>query len=837
MKFRKKSVYISVLLTACIGQCASALTVVSGTPSSYGVLQGEFQADPESAPTWGPSNNNADRSGAGGGNTAQRVNEPVWGFQVPSITAGESVSEVVFTFDMASTAVQSGANHTAVVSLMTHDDFTDFSGGDFVSSQTALGAGVLVGTFDNTDLSNGATISFSLEGAALTQFAGLYDASGNPTQAEVWFRISYDNFTWEWPVNANDRYQFADNNDGNVTRTLTVTSIDAATIADSLRVETADDGSGVVVPSQTLTAGDPALTVFSIGRDASNGFIGNAPASWSLNVIEGNITAADLVPAADNQSALFFPTGPGSAEIVVSGAANNFVSSGVITVVAGPAATLTVETAIDGSGEVVGDTVLQPGEDFNVYAILRDAAGNYLDSELSADATFTLANVTGDIEAIDLLDFTDGSANFLAVGLGTANIRASLTGFADADSGLITVEPLQNRWVSTGASSWPVAAHWLNGVLPDFDNTTDLFFHDASATKRNTYLQGNHTVRSLNYNEFADSPFNVRYTTNGLTGAENLTFDTDSVDNPAEINIDAGAEGSFKLGNVGSTANEYGVTILADDLLITHEGTGTLTFDVPITEVNGSKSIIKTGAGTVSFAAENTFTGTTTVNEGLLLLNGKAIHDSATLSIDGSGQVQVTEGNIENVGSLVLGGIAQADGTYGPTGSGAETINDLYFAATSGLVNVGAPVLNAYESFVSVIVDPADRGIEDDPDGDGIPNGIEFVIGGSPLDSSDLAFLPTGEFVNVDLGNGPSDYIQFTYRSRSDVAPLAPGVEYDTDLQGDDWVLSADGVNGVVIQTTGNGFEAGIDRVDVYLPSSLAIDGKIFARLSVRLTQ
>lgn len=832
MKTRIQTLCLTTaLLTTSVLQSVHALTVVDGTPSSFGVLQGEFQADPANLPTWGPSNNNADRSGAGGGSSAQRVNQPVWGFTLPSITAGETVSDVVFTFDIAGTAVVSGANHTAVVSLMTHGDFTDFSSDDYVTSQTDLGAGVLVGTFDNTDLSNNGTISFTLDGDALTQFAALYDASGNPTQSDVWFRISYDDFTWVWPANANDRYQFADSGDGNVTRTLTITSFDASALAENLQVETAVDGSGVVVPAQTFTAGDPALTVYSIERDASDAFLANAAASWSLNVLSGSINADDLVPAADNKSAQFFPAGPGTAEITVTGAANNFVASGIITVVAGPASALSIETAINGSGEVVGDTILRPAADLNVYAILRDSSGNFIENDTTA--TFSLVNETDGVVAADLLDFQDGSANFLADGLGTANIRVSSTGFSDADSGLITVEALQNRWISTGASGWSTAGHWLDGVLPTFDNTTDLFFHSEESTKRNTYLQSNRVVRSLNYNEFVDTFFNIRYTADGLTGAQNLTFDTDSIADPAEINVDAGAEGSMKLGNVGSTANEYGVTILADDLLITHNGTGLLIFDVPITEVGGSKNITKTGTGTVSLTALNTYTGTTTVNEGLLLLDGEAIDDNGSLVIEGTGQVEVSAGETESVTGLVLGGVAQPDGTYGPTGSGADTIDDINFTPTSGLINVGAPVLNAYETFASVITNAAERGVEDDADGDGIPNGIEFVIGGTPLDSSDLGLLPCGEFVNVDVGNGATDYFQFSFRSVAGADLLQPGAEYDTDLQGEFWTFAIDGLDGIVVQTTVDGYEAGVDRIDTYIPASLAVDGKIFARLSV----
>src|SRR5439155_585009 len=50
----------------------------------------------------------------------------------------------------------------------------------------------------------------------------------------------------------------------------------------AVRVETAADGSGTVVPAQNLTAGN-ALTVYAITRDASGNFVANVAATaWSL---------------------------------------------------------------------------------------------------------------------------------------------------------------------------------------------------------------------------------------------------------------------------------------------------------------------------------------------------------------------------------------------------------------------------------------------------------------------------------------------------------------------------------------------------------------------------
>ena len=513
-------------------------------------------------------------------------------------------------------------------------------------------------------------------------------------------------------------------------------------------------------------------------------------------------------------------------------------NSSVINFLAGAATELTLETEIDGTGSVVGDVDSFIGNPFDVFAISRDSVGNFV--ALETGAAFSLINVTDDIDAGDLVDNLDGSATFTPNQNGTANISATLAGFDDAVSGLITVAPLVNRYDGGTSSSpnWSTSIVWEGDTLPAFDNQTDLFFFDNVITRRNSFLgvplDGiQKTVRSVTFNEATTGNYIVSYTQAGSSAATNLIFDTDSEVDPVAFTIDAISETNVTFGASNSNLDVAGNGVLADDLLVTHNGTGFLRFNTVIEETGGSYGITKTGTGTLELLGANTYTGTTTVNDGLLVLSGDSINDSATLAIEGTGQVEVTAGETENVTSLLLGGVAQADGTYGPTDSGADFIDDVNFTATSGLINVGAPVFNAYETFVSVIGNAADRDVEDDPDGDGIPNGVEFVIGGTPLNSSDVALLPTGQFVNADVGNGPTDYILFTHRQVDGSDIVQPGVEYESDLEAEFWTFAVDGLTGIVVVTTADGFEAGVSRVETYIPASLAVDGRIFARMTV----
>ncbi|BCX48828.1 hypothetical protein HAHE_27360 [Haloferula helveola] len=163
-------------------------------------------------------------------------------------------------------------------------------------------------------------------------------------------------------------------------------------------------------------------------------------------------------------------------------------------------------------------------------------------------------------------------------------------------------------------------------------------------------------------------------------------------------------------------------------------------------------------------------------------------------------------------------------------------------AYISGLVLSGdsVPGGTPYGDFVSPLDPLTDGAPELDPDGDGVPIGIEWVVGGSADDSAspDTDKLPTGGLVNADPDGDltSSDYLLFTYRRTTAAgtdANTTIEVNYGTDLSG--WTTAADGVDGIVIFDTQNGFGAGVDQVDVYIPVSLAVDGRLFAYLDVQV--
>jgi hypothetical protein len=135
-------------------------------------------------------------------------------------------------------------------------------------------------------------------------------------------------------------------------------------------VETAPNGTGTIVPAQTIASGE-TITVYAVERDAANNFVANIPAdSWSLDVASGDIAPSDIVPATDKKSALFVARRVGKARIVAALGTLVQMTSDTIVVVAGAPASLGVASRSPDSARI--DTYFGS----RLVTVVRDSAGN-----------------------------------------------------------------------------------------------------------------------------------------------------------------------------------------------------------------------------------------------------------------------------------------------------------------------------------------------------------------------------------------------------------------------------------------------------------------------------
>jgi hypothetical protein len=117
-----------------------------------------------------------------------------------------------------------------------------------------------------------------------------------------------------------------------------------------------------------------------------------------------------------------------------------------------------------------------------------------------------------------------------------------------------------------------------------------------------------------------------------------------------------------------------------------------------------------------------------------------------------------------------------------------------------------------------------------DANNDGVQNGVAWALGAADPNANAIGLLPV-----IDNSTDPN-YVLFTFQ-RSDVAEADAStsimVQYDTDLQ-DQWATAFHNGDNVIIQITDGSPK---DTVVVKLKrSTLAVGGKLFARLNVEVT-
>jgi autotransporter-associated beta strand protein len=147
-----------------------------------------------------------------------------------------------------------------------------------------------------------------------------------------------------------------------------------------------------------------------------------------------------------------------------------------------------------------------------------------------------------------------------------------------------------------------------------------------------------------------------------------LTFDA-FVSN-ASNTVASGAAGNFTvgLGGLGSIA-------LANDLVVTHDGSGTLILARPVKESVAGRSLTKAGNGVLMLNQSNTYSGTTTLEAGTLHVGADTSCGTGPLVLNGgtfasdSGASRAPVNNVTMGGNVTLGQSSGGTGALTFTGA------------------------------------------------------------------------------------------------------------------------------------------------------------------------
>ena len=353
------------------------------------------------------------------------------------------------------------------------------------------------------------------------------------------------------------------------------------------------------------------------------------------------------------------------------------------------------------------------------------------------------------------------------------------------------------------------------------------------------------------------------------------------------------ASGAFQMGALNGTGVMIGNFSGGGVTTVTMGNTGSNgSFSGEIANGTGNiVNLVKIGGGTQTFSGANTYTGTTTVNGGTLLVMNNAgsgtgtgaVTVNATLGGTGTitGSVSIAAGGTVAPGAAGIGtlttGSATLAGTYvcelsGATADRVNVTGDLN--VTGGILNFvtlsaltaseyliatytgtfsGAPAVTGLPAGYTLEVDPtnkqikligsggynawailkgltaANNGLAQDPDNDGVTNLMEFYLDGNPL-AGNPAVLPSAAL--------DATYLTLTFKRRDDaeIDVASQVVQFGTNLG--TWASSPIGAattpadaNGVIVTVSENGADP--DDVVIKIPRTHAVAGKLFGRLQI----
>ncbi len=146
-------------------------------------------------------------------------------------------------------------------------------------------------------------------------------------------------------------------------------------------------------------------------------------------------------------------------------------------------------------------------------------------------------------------------------------------------------------------------------------------------------------------------------------GAANLTSGNLRTSNATAAAVAITNATTLALGNVVLTGG--------GTLSVSHSGAGTQSAG---TSISGTGGLTKAGAGALTLSQANTYTGTTTVDVGTLVVSGgNAIADTGTVVLANAAGVALNLTASETIGSLSGGGVAGGNVTKGTAGAATLT--------------------------------------------------------------------------------------------------------------------------------------------------------------------
>ncbi|HKK46726.1 MAG TPA: invasin domain 3-containing protein [Balneolaceae bacterium] len=306
-----------------------------------------------------------------------------------------------------------------------------------------------------------------------------------------------------------------------------------------VRVETAADGSGQIVPAQNLTAGK-SITVYAIARDVGNNFVKNialaASSDWSLTGGSGTIPQSAVTPSASLKSATFSSQTTGTTKIQAAYSGATSVTSGTLTVLPRSTQSMAINTQ-------PSDTVTA-GAAFPTQPIifLKDQFGNKVTTDDTTQVTVSINSGNGTLSGTLTKTANAGTISFsdlYATIADTVTLKFESPGLSSIVSNEIVILPASaadleyiqqpSNTAQNGTITPPVTLRLLDTYGNEVHQSgitvtlnSESFFNNSSTLSTATDANGIATFDNLVINN------------NATTGQFHLTAQFSGINNPVD---------------------------------------------------------------------------------------------------------------------------------------------------------------------------------------------------------------------------------------------------------------------------------------------------------------
>ncbi len=342
----------------------------------------------------------------------------------------------------------------------------------------------------------------------------------------------------------------------------------------------------------------------------------------------------------------------------------------------------------------------------------------------------------------------------------------------------------------------------------------------------------NHTLTTQNLaNGVGGATLNFVSGSNVTTGMGRITFTQlglgagsvqTTVLNPTSANV--------TIGTVSKQNNDVSQTIEFSGTTTDNRVTGVISNGPPLTGANAI-SVVKSGIGRWTLEGNNTYTGSTTVNEGTLTLTRASLPDGAGVTVNGNGVLELNHTQTDIINRFFINGVEQQAGVWGSLTSDAE-FKTARITGTGKLIAAeGSTPSQGFSSWAEAngLTAGVNDGPTQDPDNDSIPNLLEYVLGGNPL-AANRGILPVATVT-------PTNFVFTFTRSDASESDAPQTFQWSTGLQ--TWndvaigaASSGPDAQGATVTVVENAEAA--DQITVTVPRTNAASGRIFGRLRVQ---